>query len=146
MKITIIGSFRKYYDDICELIKYFGRNGIEVLSPKKSFIVDNIEGFVILNSDSRQQQPFMIQEHVFDNIKKSNLIYVWNPEGYLGNSTCYEIGKIVEMGKPILFKEMPKDLPIKVENGKIRSADQIVELLNSNVVGVINDEESRDNI
>lgn len=42
MNITIIGSFRKYYDDICDLIEIFNENDINVLSPKKSFIVDNI--------------------------------------------------------------------------------------------------------
>lgn len=126
MKITIIGSFRKYYEDICNLINEFEKNDIQVMSPQKSFIIDDIDGFVILNSDEKNQQPFIIQEHVFQNIKKSDVVYVWNPEGYLGNSTCYEIGKIMEMGKQILFKENPKDLPIKVESSMIKNVDEMV--------------------
>ena len=43
MRITVIGSFRKYYKEICELIDKFERNGIQVMSPQKSFIVDDIE-------------------------------------------------------------------------------------------------------
>lgn len=127
MKITIIGSFRKYYKDICKLIDLFEKNDIKVMSPKKSFVVDNIDGFVVLNTDGKGQKPFIIQEHVFDNIKKSNVVYVWNPEGYLGNSTCYEIGKVMEMGKPIIFKEFPTDLPIKIQDNMIKSIEEMID-------------------
>lgn len=126
MKITIIGSFRKYYKEICNLINQFEENGIEVMSPKKSFIVDNVDGFVILNSDEKNQKPFIIQEHVFENIQSSEAVYVWNPEGYLGNSTCYEIGKIMGMGKPIFFKEEPRDLPIRVEKDMVKSLNEMI--------------------
>ena len=53
MKITVIGSFRKYYKEICNLINEFEKRGIQVMSPQKSFIIDNIDGFVILNSDEK---------------------------------------------------------------------------------------------
>lgn len=131
MKITVIGSFRKYYKEICNLINEFEKRGIQVMSPQKSFIIDNIDGFVILNSDEKSQQPFIIQEHVFENIKNSDAVYVWNPEGYLGNSTCYEIGKIMGMEKPILFKERPKDLPINIENNMIKDVDDMIEWLST---------------
>ncbi len=133
MRITIIGSFRKYYADICGLIGEFQNHGIEVLSPQKSFIVDEIEGFVILNTDEKNEKPFIIQEHVFENIKKSEIVYVWNPKGYLGNSTCYEIGKIMGMEKPIIFKEFPKDLPIRVENAMIKNTKELIAWLNNTV-------------
>lgn len=126
MNITIIGSFRKYYKDICALIDQFEENKITIMSPKKSFIVDNIDGFVILGTDKKNQQPFIIQEHVFENIKKSFCVYVWNPGGYVGKSTCYEIGKIMEMKMPIIFKELPDDLPIKIERSRIKSIEQMI--------------------
>lgn len=128
MRITVIGSFRKYYKEICELIDKFERNGIQVMSPQKSFIVDDIDGFVILDTDEKNQKPFIIQEHVFENIKKSQIVYVWNPDGYLGNSTCYEIGKITEMKKTIIFKELPKDLPIRIENKMIKNPEELISI------------------
>lgn len=130
MNITIIGSFRKYYDDICNLIDILNENNINVLSPKKSFIVDNIDGFVMLDTDKRDQKPFIIQEHVFENIGKSSLVYVWNPEGYLGNSTCYEIGKIMSMGKMLIFKEHPKDLPIEIKEDMVKDINDMIPWLN----------------
>ena len=60
-------------------------------------------------------------------------MYVWNPKGYLGNSTCYEIGKIMGMEKPIIFKEFPKDLPIRVENAMIKNTKELIAWLNNTV-------------
>ena len=126
MNITIIGSFRRYYNDICDLIDVLNENNINVLSPKKSFIVDDIDGFVMLDTDKRDQKPYIIQEHVFDNIGKSHMVYVWNPEGYLGNSTCYEIGKIKSMEKVLIFKEYPKDLPIEIKDNMVKDVKELI--------------------
>ena len=127
MKITIIGSFRKYYEQICNIIDFFQNNNIEVLSPKKSFICNEISGFVILRSDY-DKEPSIIQEHVFTNIRKSDFVYVWNPSGYLGNSTCYEIGKIMEMKKNIFFKEKPVDLPISIDSSMIKDVEELLNI------------------
>ena len=126
MRLTIIGSFRKYYKEICEAIDLFENNGVKIMSPQKSFIVNDIDGFVILDTDERQEEPYRIQERVFDNIEKSVAVYVWNPAGYLGNSTCYEIGKVMEKGKPIFFKEYPNDLPIRVGADMVKDIDEMI--------------------
>lgn len=135
MKITIIGSFRKYYEEICHIIDIFENKNFTVLSPKKSFISDEKDGFVILNSDQKGQKPYIIQEHVFINISKSDCVYVWNPSGYLGNSTCFEIGKIQEMKKPLFFKEFPKDLPIEIKPSMIKEVNAFIEYFNYNWEG-----------
>ena len=138
MKITIIGSFRKYYEQICSLIDVFHKNGIEVLSPQKSYICNEVDGFVILNSDCNGE-PVIIQEHVFTNIRNSDCVYVWNPLGYLGNSTCYEIGKIIEMKKTIFFKEKPIDLPIQTDASMIMDANELVNYLTKDDIGGCNE-------
>ena len=51
MKVSIIGSFRKYYDEIKEIIVLLNKNSIEVLSPKLSDITHSVENFVIFASD-----------------------------------------------------------------------------------------------
>lgn len=129
MNITVIGSFKKYYEDICGVIDIMERNDVGVLSPKKSRIVKDIEGFVVLESDDEKSLPHMIQEHVFHSIRKSDFVYVWNPNGYLGNSTCYEIGKIMEMGKPLFFKEVPVDLPVKIDSSQIKDPEELVKCI-----------------
>lgn len=131
MNITIIGSFRKYYDDICSVIQLFEQNGIRVLSPKLSVIVKDIDGFVILKSDNISNKPYEIQQKVFDNIDKSDYVYVWNPGGYVGLTTAYEIGHIAEKGLRIFFKEKVKDLPIYIHEDNIKSPEQLIDYLNS---------------
>lgn len=125
MNITIIGSFRKFYNDICNLIDDFEGVGINVLSPKKSFIIKELNGFVLLQSDNKNAKPYQLQQKVLENVMKSDFIYVWNPSGYIGISTAYEIGHILEMGKTIYFKEKVKDLPIHIPDQNIKSPEQI---------------------
>jgi hypothetical protein len=134
MNITIIGSFRKYYDEICGLIDVFKSAGITVLSPKKSVIVSELNGFVFLQSDSMYIKPYQIQQRVFDNILHSDFVYVWNPNGYIGLSTAYEIGRISEIGKTMYFKEYTKELPIYLPDSNIKSPEQIKELCAANKV------------
>ncbi|NLC17710.1 MAG: hypothetical protein GX757_00595 [Clostridiales bacterium] len=131
MNITIIGSFRKYYDDICSVIQMFEENGIRVLSPKLSVIVDDLDGFVILKSDNRSYKPYEIQQKVFDNIDKSDYVYVWNPGGYVGLTTAYEIGRVTEKGLRIFYKERVKDLPIFISEDNIKNPDELIDYLNS---------------
>lgn len=52
MKVSIIGSFRKYYDEIKKIIMLLNKNNIEVLSPKFSNITHSVEDFVIFASDN----------------------------------------------------------------------------------------------
>jgi hypothetical protein len=128
MNITIIGSFRKYYNEICLLIDDFEKAGIRVLSPMKSYIVKELNGFVLLQSDNKSIKPYQIQQRVFENAKNSDFIYVWNPDGYIGVSTAYEIGRIAEMNKTIYFKEKAKDLPIFIPDQNVKNPDQIIDL------------------
>jgi hypothetical protein len=134
MDVTIIGSFRKFYSEICSLIDEFESNGITVLSPKKSYIVNELNGYVILNSDNKLKKPYQIQQRVFECAEKSDFIYVWNPNGYIGVSTAYEIGHIVEMGKTLYYKEIVDDLPIFIPDKNIKSPEQIIALYAENKV------------
>jgi hypothetical protein len=133
MNVTIIGSFRKYYDEICTVIEMFEQNEIRVLSPKISRIVENLDGFVILKSDN-SDNPQEIQQRVFDNIDLSDYVYVWNPDGYVGVTTAYEIGRIAEKGIDIYYKEKVKDLPIYVPDEKILAPEQFIYFINSQKV------------
>ena len=57
MKVSIIGSFRKYHKEINEIILLLQRNKIDVLSPKYSEITHSIDDFVVLSSDNRKLTP-----------------------------------------------------------------------------------------
>ena len=126
MKISIIGSFRKYYEEIKDVILLFGKNGIEILSPKYSEITHAIEDFVIFATDNIDLSPAEIQTETLNRILKSDIVYVFNPEGYVGRTTCYEIGVIRTTTIPLIFLQKPKDLPIMVHNSEIMKPSKLI--------------------
>lgn len=126
MKVSIIGSFRKYYDEIKEIILLFQKNNIEVLSPKFSEITNSIEDFVIFKSDNLNLTPAEIQTETLNKILKSDVVYVYNPKGYVGRTTCYEIGVIRTTKIPLFFLEQPQDLPIKVYRCNIMNPSKLI--------------------
>ena len=139
MKVSIIGSFRKYYNEIKEIILLFKKNNIEVLSPKFSEITNSIEDFVIFKSDNSNLTPAEIQTETLNNILKSDVVYVYNPKGYVGRTTCYEIGVIRTTKIPLLFLQQPQDLPIKVYGHNIMSPSKLIfSLLNDNRFNIKN--------
>lgn len=126
-KGCIIGSFKKYYTtDIVGLIEKFNENGIDILSPQKSVIVDPNADFVILESDDQRMPEHEIQAKVFEQEKDSDFVYVWDPDGYVGRTTCYEIGRISERGTPIYYKEKPIDIPLKIPVDRIVDVENII--------------------
>lgn len=125
MNACIIGSFQKYYNDILNVIECFEENGINILSPKHSSIERNENGFVILKSDYNYLQHDEIELMVFHRMFQSDFVYVWNPGGYIGKTTCYEIGRAEERGLTIFFKEIPVDLPVFISNDAIVSPENL---------------------
>lgn len=128
----IIGSFRKYYSDILIIIQQFERSGINILSPKHSSIIRDDNGFVILKSDNEAYSQIDIQTLVFHRAFRSDFIYVWNPDGYVGRTTCYELGRIQERSIPIFYKEQPTDIPIYVPNGSVISVSDFISYITQN--------------
>lgn len=116
--IAIIGSFQKYYSDILNIIKTFKQAGLCVLSPKESYIDGKIDDFVIFGSDRKDYSPAEIQMITLERIIEADVVYVYNPDGYVGKTTCYEIGFCLAKRKPLYFFEYPEDLPIAVVKEK----------------------------
>lgn len=126
----IIGSFRKYYEQVIEVIEMFQSNGDIILSPKYSNIIRNAEGFVILASDKPEFTHIDIQAMVFHRAFRSDFVYVWNPDGYVGKTTCYEIGRLIERKIPLYYKEHPVDVPIYVPSGSVIAVEDFIEYIN----------------
>lgn len=112
--VAIIGSFQKYYNEILDVIRLFKSWGIHVLSPKESYINGRIADFVIFESDRKDYNSAEIQIITLEKITNADVVYVYNPSGYVGKTTCYEIGFCFSRRKPVFFLDYPEDLPIPV--------------------------------
>ena len=124
--IAIIGSFQKYYEDVVGLISFFTNNGLRVTSPYKSRIDEKRRGFVIFEADDKSLTDIDIQNDTLRKIFLSEAVYVYNPEGYVGKTTCYEIGILMCKRKPLYFFEYPEDLPVPVSKEHVLTPQEFV--------------------
>lgn len=130
--VAIIGSFQKYYNEILNIIKIFKSAGLYVLSPKESYISGRIEDFVIFESDRKDFSPAEIQMITLEKIIAADMVYVYDPKGYVGRTTCYEIGFCFSKRKPIYFYDYPIDLPIPVEEKQVLKPEEFAQFAFSN--------------
>src|SRR5258708_14273248 len=93
---SIIGSFRKYYEDVRRLIAQIESVDVVVLSPKHSSIVNPGSWFVVLETDPPELTPAEIQLIALHRILRSDFVYALIPRGYVGRTTAYEMGGIQE--------------------------------------------------
>jgi len=99
MKSVTICSSNRFADEAEKFAKKLEKLGVNVLIPhfytKNYGGVDNVEGhnkkFIAMG---------LTHDH-FYKIRKSDVVFMFNKEGYSGNSTTLELGYAVALGKPI---------------------------------------------
>lgn len=130
-RVAIIGSFQRTdnYSLVQELIALFKKEGLYVVSPAGTIVTDKREGFVVFESDNPAQRNEKIQYDTLVKIFSAHAVYVANVDGYIGKTTCYEIGRILERKLPIYFYSHPEDLPICITEEFIVSPNKFVEII-----------------
>ncbi|KAA9374851.1 hypothetical protein F5972_30075 [Microbispora cellulosiformans] len=117
--VSIIGSFRKHYAEILSAVKEFEAVGMIVNSPAVSRIVNPGEEYVRFESDPPHSLDHHIQSITLEKILASDFVYVVAPGGYVGRTTCYELGRVHERGVSVYFSEPVRDLPIEILPGAV---------------------------
>lgn len=123
--ISVIGSFRKHYGAILAAVREFRRVGFTVESPSGAPIIDPDVEFVRLEGDAPHRSDVDIQARTMDKLLRSSTIYVVAPGGYIGRTTCYEIGRLIQSGQTLYFSERPADLPIMIGEGHICTPEEL---------------------
>lgn len=121
ISVSVIGSFRQYYDDVVIAVKEFQALGIDVKSPPVSTIVNPGASFARFAEDPPTFSDSDIQEVTIEKILSSNVVYVVAPQGYVGQTTCYELGRIHGRKISTYFSHRPTDLPVFVPEENIVS-------------------------
>ena len=109
---SLIGSFRKHFGAVGAIMQQFENAGIHVLSPKAPDIIDPKVDFVILSTDNPTRSEEETELIALHRILRSSFVYACNPDGCVGRTTCYGIGRVVERRVPVFFHDTPRDLPI----------------------------------
>jgi hypothetical protein len=126
MRVALIGSFRRErYGFVTDVIKVFSDAGMTVVSPSGSEITSG-EEFVRFATDHPDWSDEQIQSVTLKNIFSADFVYVVDDDGYVGKTTCYEIGRIIQRQQPIYFMEPPGDFPVHIPRWAVGSAKDLV--------------------
>jgi hypothetical protein len=129
VSVAIIGSFKQHYEDVRAAVRRFRDAGITVRSPLGADIVEEGIDFVRFTSDDPSLDDYDVQSLALHRILGADAVYVVAPGGYLGRTTCYEIGRAVQAGRPVYFSEPPVDLPLRVPTSSVVSVETLVDRL-----------------
>ncbi|HDL01927.1 MAG TPA: hypothetical protein ENH23_06815 [candidate division Zixibacteria bacterium] len=94
-------------------------------SPKGNSILEEGIDFVRFDTDPNAYDDEIIQSITLHRLFRSDFVYVLAPNGYVGRTTCYEIGRLLHAKLPVYFSSYPTDLPIKLPDSHILSIEQI---------------------
>ena len=105
-KVVVCGSFNKNLKQISNLIKKIKSQGIKVLSPKNTEIINIEDGFVIFKNDNFINNcKWSIESQHLKAINESDLVIICNYDNRIGTSTAIELGWALKAGKKIVFIE-----------------------------------------
>ena len=124
--VAIIGSFRRHYNIIVRTAEEFSSLGVRVSSPVVSRIINPGASYVRFETDSPHASDEVIQAATLRKILASDVVYVVAPGGYVGVTTCYELGRAHERRIPTYFADVPRDLPIEVPPGSVLGVHDLV--------------------
>jgi hypothetical protein len=124
--VAIIGSFRQHYHDVLVAWLEFRGAGWTVTSPLGSTVLEEGIPFVRFKSDEPTWDDSTVQTAALHRILRACLTYVVAPEGYVGRTTCYELGRVVQANQPVYFSHIPADLPLAVPGDHVLSAQQLI--------------------
>jgi hypothetical protein len=127
--ISLIGSFRKHYDQVRETAMFFAGNGITVLSPSISEILEEGAEYVRFKSDPPNMENHDIQAITLARLLASDAVYVIAPGGYIGLDTAVEIGHLLQAGVQLFFSEPLKNVTFAGGPGSVFPPAGLLELV-----------------
>lgn len=111
-KVTVSGSFRRHLPAIARSVETFVDRGCRVLSPEDPRVVDSFGEFLFVASD-RFRGIRTVQNRHLAAISASDLLWLVDPEGYVGQSASLELGYAIAVGTPVFSASPPSDLTLR---------------------------------
>lgn len=125
--VAVIGSFKQHNEQVQQLCAELRAAGVTVTSPQGVDVLQKGIDFVRFSTDNPAWSDLAIQSLAMHRILRADLVYVVTPCGYIGRTTCYEVGRIVQLGRPIYFSERPADLPLYVPSAFILDESTLIQ-------------------
>jgi len=127
MKSVVICSSRRFKKEVLEWAEELKKSNINVYIP--FYNVNN--NIMKIDEDLKDYSFHGLVRHHMDFVRKAEVIFVYNKDGYVGNSTIAEIGAAHVLNKPVfaLTKEV-EDNSIKVLiDEEVKTAKDLIKKL-----------------
>jgi len=98
MKTLVICGSRRFKPEIREFAKRLQKLGVVVYEP---FLHSGKDEWAKLSDDYKKFVALGLTHDHFYKMQMADVVFVFNKDGYSGNSTTLEIGYAVALGKPI---------------------------------------------
>lgn len=105
MKSVVICGSRRYRTEMRKFEQELKEKGVTVFSP----ILNTNVGIVDLPDDLKRYAFLGLTWHHIEFIRKADVVFFYNKDGYLGNSSTLEMGAAAALGKPIFALEDEKE-------------------------------------
>jgi len=105
MKSVVICGSRRFRTEIREFEKILREKGVTVFPP----ILNTNTGINDLDEDLKRYAFLGLTWHHIEFIRKADVVFFYNKDGYLGNSSTLEMGAAAALGKPMFALEDEKD-------------------------------------
>lgn len=125
--VSICGSFRRHLEVVSDAHEKFTAAGFRVLAPATiSPVINPGEEFVLFEDDS-SDDPRVLEGNYQKLLLESDVVYVCDPEGYIGKSVMLELGRLAGAGSEVCFLEEPQE-PVIREMAKrsIMSPEELI--------------------
>ena len=92
MQVVISGSFRKHMNEIIELKQKLEEDGIKVIRPKNTDVVDNPNNpeFIKFKGEENISENELQRQYLYG-IDFCDAHIIYNKDGYIGTSALYEL-------------------------------------------------------
>ena len=98
MKTVVMCGSRRFKPEIREFAKRLKKFGVVVYEP---YLHSGQDEWAKLSDDYKKFVALGLTHDHFYKIQMADVVFVFNKDGYAGNSTTLEIGYAVALGKPI---------------------------------------------
>ena len=98
MRSVVICGSRRFKPEIREFAKKLKEKGVLVYEP---YLHEESDEGSQLSQEYKDFVALGLTHNHFYKIRMAEVVFVYNKDGYIGNSTTLEIGFAVALGKPI---------------------------------------------
>ena len=105
MKSVVLCGSRRFKREMRDFARLLKDNGVQVFEP---YLHSGEEEWQELSEDYKNFVALGLTHDHFYKIKMADVVFVYNKDGYIGNSTTLEMGYAVALAKPIYALEEDK--------------------------------------